>query len=242
MAAGAARARHDDRVSTVQIEMFREALGDVLALVFPVACAGCGAWDVSLCTGCREELTGDPVSRRIADVPVWSALLFEGVAARVIRTLKEDGRTALARPLATAATGAIERVRAHAPADTLFVPVPSSRSAFRRRGFRPVELLMARASLPVSRSLRLTRMTADQRRLDVAARAANVSGAFHANRVAGRDVIVVDDVVTTGATLDEAITALRVAGATVRGAVTVAATPSRAVHSGSESDASGIPA
>jgi predicted amidophosphoribosyltransferase len=107
------------------------------------------------------------------------------------------------------------------------VPIPTSGAAFRRRGYRVVELVAARAGLRVVRLLRHTRRTADQRGLDHARRRDNVAGSLRARDAAGLRVLVLDDVVTTGATLAEAARALRASGAEVVGAVTIAATPRR---------------
>ncbi|RSN55575.1 phosphoribosyltransferase family protein, partial [Actinomadura sp. WAC 06369] len=77
-------------------------------------------------------------------------------------------------------------------------------------------------------ALRLRRRVADQAGLTAARRAANLRGAIEVRApVAGRRVVLVDDVVTTGASLSEAARALRAAGAEVVGAATVAMTPRR---------------
>lgn len=201
------------------------SLRDALAFWLPVACAGCGEVDADLCEGCRAALAPRLERRRVdADVHVVAALRFEGVAARVIRALKEEGRTPLARALAPALDAAL---RASAPADALLTAVPSTRAAVRRRGYRPVELLLRRAGRRDVRLLRIRRAPHDQRGLDRRARRDNVDGAFVARGVAGRAVVVVDDVVTTGATLCEAARALRAAGATSVVAVALAHTPQR---------------
>lgn len=201
----------------------RGALAEALTFWFPVACAGCGALDVELCGGCRAELT--PRSRRRTAAPgleVTSALEFTGPAARVIRALKEEGRTGLARALAPAVVHALWTA---APTGAVVTTVPSSSAAVRRRGYRPVELLLRHAGVRPARVLRLTRAPLDQRGLGRTARRANVSGAFVARHPVSGPIVVVDDVVTTGATLADAVRALRTAGASEVIAVAVAHTP-----------------
>ncbi|PZU46411.1 MAG: phosphoribosyltransferase [Microbacterium sp.] len=205
----------------------REALTAALALVFPTWCVGCDAPDVSLCPACRLAVRPVVTSRTLDDLPVWAGLAFEGVAARALRALKEEGRTGLARALAPALAAAADAACAGRAdrAELLVVPVPTSPAAMRRRGYRVVELIAARAGLRPRRMLRTSGSAADQRRLGLDDRARNVHGSMRAHEVAGRAVLIVDDVVTTGATLREAARALRDAGATVIGAATVASTP-----------------
>ncbi|MBC6456781.1 ComF family protein [Actinomadura sp. HBU206391] len=130
------------------------------------------------------------------------------------------------------------RVRRREP--VWLVPVPSARAATRRRGHDPIRGITAVAveglrlsgvpARPLS-VLRQVRPVADQSALTAVERAENLSGALAVARpgvVEGRRVIVVDDVLTTGATLAEAARSLRAAGATVAGAAVVAATPRRA--------------
>lgn len=204
----------------------RHALADALSFVLPIDCAGCAAPDAALCDECLRALAPDVRTQHVAGVPVASALVFDGVAARVLRALKEDGRTSLARALAPALRAAAASVLGPGD-DVAVVPMPTSRAAMRRRGYRVAELLARRAGWPPERALRIVRATADQRGLGRAARGANVAGTMRARAVAGRRVLLVDDVVTTGATLSEAIRAIEAAGATVIGAVTVAMTPRR---------------
>ena len=205
------------------------ALTEASALLFPVQCAGCDAPDVALCESCAGALR-PVVTRRDGLVPVWSALEFTGVPARVIRALKEEGRTGLARALAPALRASVDAALRQPPVDqsVVLVPLPTSRTAYRRRGYRVVEVIAARAGLRVARLLVPLRATADQRGLDRAERARNVASSLRARDAAGLQVVILDDVVTTGATLAEAARALRAAGAHVIGAATVAGTPLRA--------------
>lgn len=206
----------------------RTACADALALLLPLTCAGCDEPDVALCERCLLALTPDPRRRVVAtegpDVMVWSGLAFEGVAARVLRAIKEDGRTGLARALVPALRTAL--ARAGAP-DAVLVPLPTSRAAYRRRGFRMPDIVVRRTGRPMRRLLSAVRRTADQRGLDRAERQRNVAHSLAARDAAGLRVVVVDDVLTTGASVAEAVRALRAAGADVVGAVTIAATPRR---------------
>jgi predicted amidophosphoribosyltransferase len=202
----------------------RAALSDALAFVLPVECAGCGRDDVSMCDDCRALLVPHARTRALADgTPVWSGLELDGVVAAALRALKEDGRTSVAAALAPAVRAAASQL----PPGARAVPVPTSRAAFRRRGYRVAELLARRAGLHPVRALRSARPVADQRALGREERRRNVAGSMRSGPVEGWRVVVVDDVVTTGATLEEACRALRARGARVVGAVTAAATPRR---------------
>jgi len=234
------------RVMREIVVAVREACADALALLLPVWCAGCDEPDVALCERCALALQPD-LRVRVVDAPggavkVWSGLAFDGVAARVLRAIKEEGRTGLAVAVAPALAAALDRA---GTAGCVAVPMPTSRAAYRRRGFRVPELLLRRARRPVRRLLRHARRTDDQRGLDRDARRRNVAHSMVATMrpstprradvgvgeqtrpVTPLRVVVVDDVVTTGASLAEAVRALRAAGVEVVAAVTVAATPRR---------------
>ncbi|MCU4671459.1 phosphoribosyltransferase family protein [Microbacterium fluvii] len=207
-------------------DVARRALVEALALLLPISCAGCGEHDVALCERCADALAPAPTLRVLeGGLRVWSGREFDGVMARVIRAVKADGRTGCARELAPALRAAA--VAAGWAPGTLVVPVPTSRAAYRRRGYRVVDLIARRAGLEVRPLLRARRRAADQRGLDREARRRNVAGAFAASGATGVRVVIVDDVVTTGATLAEAAAALRAAGAEVVGAAVVAGTPRR---------------
>ncbi len=144
---------------------------------------------------------------------------------RALLQFKEHHRTDTVGRLARALDAALTHAT---PAGTSaeFVPVPSSRSARRRRGYEPVVLLLVATRRRPARVLRASRATASQKALGAAARSENLRGAFTARGdLAGREFVIVDDVLTTGATLDEAARALSQAGGTVIGAATLAFTP-----------------
>lgn len=175
---------------------------------------------------------------RTALVPALGACLAEVAAAALeARTRRWDG-------VRSAQPGRARRAGRRCP--IALVPVPSAPAASRKRGHDPVRAIAAAAadrlrglglpatSIPV---LRQARRVADQAGLSSALRAVNLAGAFEvAPRGTGlltevrrrkAVVVLVDDIVTTGATLAEAARALQLAGAEVPLAVTVAATRRR---------------
>lgn len=209
------------------IDAVRAIGADVLALLLAATCAGCDAPETLLCASCRQRIRARPVATSTqAGLLVRAAMPFESVPARCVRRLKDEGETRLAHPLGVALGDVLRGVLEARPVgDVAVVPVPSSRAAFRRRGYRVPDLLIRRAGYAPRRLLSTRRPTADQRGLDVESRSRNVHGSMCAKGSGGLSVVLVDDVMTTGATLDEAARALRVAGADVLSAVVLAATP-----------------
>lgn len=218
---------------TVDLLALEAVALDALAVLLPVSCAGCGGDDRALCAGCRSQLSAIPHLHRLDDgTAVVSALRYDGVVRHSILAFKEEGRTdvarALARPLAAAITGAsIVGGRSTGAIRLEPVSVPTSRRSYRRRGYDPVRLLARRAGFRVADvGLRNVRDRADQKSLDRAARGDNLAGSMRSGRrLDGRSLLLVDDVLTTGATIAEATRALRAAGAEVGAAATLAYTP-----------------
>lgn len=207
----------------------------LLDLVLPRRCAGCELPGTGLCGGCRDLLAGPPAGAAVRGPPRLPALAavgaYEGVLRGVLLAHKERGRLALVRPLARALATAIGALGL--PPEAVLVPVPSAPAAVRERGHDHARRLAARTGACLGRParplLRQARPVADSAGLSAAQRAANLRGALVARRpLDGVCAVVVDDVATTGATLREAVRALRAAGATVPAVAVVAVTPPRA--------------
>ncbi len=157
--------------------------------------------------------------------------LYEGAIRDLIHSFKYNQRTHLRNPLALLAlegvSGLVDDQAPH-----LIVPVPLHRSRLRQRGFNQAVLLGRKISrllsLPmIPDALIRTRQTAPQIELSAAERRLNVKGAFKVGRtdtVAGKRILLLDDVMTTGSTMNECAKELKKAGATVVIAAAIART------------------
>ena len=230
------------------------ALHALWLLVLPVECPGCGRPNTALCPACRRPLTGSAVDVATAavPVPVHACAPYVGPVPGTVVAGKDRGRLDMTRPLAAALAAAVEASLDAAGAGplgadgglrpVLLVPVPSSAGATRARGADVVALLATVASrrlrvrgrrVRVARLLRQRRGVSDQAGLGARGRAANVAGAFAVRRPllrgfpAGARAVVVDDVVTTGASAAEAARVLSGHGVVVLGVAAIAWTPLR---------------
>ena len=222
------------------IEVAGRALGRLLDLALPATCAGCGREGDVLCAAClpalrtRETLPAGAAIGLPSETPApllqleWCAP-FSGPVRRLLLGVKYAGELRAVEPLAVAIA---ERWRhAGAGGDTI-AHVPVHRDRRRERGYDQAERLARAAAallgIPHLAALERGRATTAQYQLGRDRRAANVEGAFRMAdgvappAVAGRWFVLVDDVVTTGATLAACAGVLLDAGATGVSAVTVA--------------------
>ena len=194
-------------------------------LLWPRRCVKCGAMGVELCAGCRGSLIRSPAIRIVQGLPVISAATMDDEAlSRIIWNCKYRNLPHLAEPLAAwlaDTVAGLPDIRRHIYGNSLLVPVPLHPHRMAERGYNQAQLLSMALSrimaLPMEAdAMERVHNTASQvQRATRGERLANMRGAFSAREdlVAGRDVIIVDDVSTTGATLTSCAHALRDSGA-----------------------------
>ena len=181
---------------------------ETLPEITPPLCGRCGlptAFEVYGCDGCRTvELAFDGAR---------APLRYEGVGEGAVHALKYDGyRRVVERLMAPLMAGSIEGMRFDA-----VVAVPLHRARLAKRGFNQAELLgravAGKIGAPFLDKLWAVRGTRDQVELTAASRRENVAGAFESRGPVTGRVLLVDDVMTTGATLNECARVLKTTGA-----------------------------
>ncbi len=214
----------------------------LLDLLLPTVCAGCAEPGSIWCPRCRPRPAA-PV--RLGDrlPPVFAMAAYRGPVRAALLGYKERGRRSLAGAFGQWLADALEALPAGIRSDATgpdgcwwLVPVPSRRRAATRRGGQHVAAVAAAAAavlaargrpVVVAGALRMSRTVRDSVGLDPAARRANLAGRVlvqpNGSPSPGTPVLLIDDIVTTGATAAACADALHRSGATVTAVVALAA-------------------
>jgi len=205
-------------------------------ILFPSRCIGCSKLGISICSDCRRDWHLHIYKREIyvlgSTYPVLSAVQYSPIASRVLLSAKESQIAAADLLVAKGLKHSLQFFINRFGTGTL-ISVPSRKSAVRKRGRDFLKTLTTDIGLdlniPTASALSHHRKVRDQSQLNITQRSQNISGAFAVSpqfaaltspgNIAPK-LIVIDDLITTGATLTEAIRASRTAGFTVLGAVT----------------------
>lgn len=204
--------------------------------LFPIHCLGCGkegGWlcadcfsairplPLFLCPGCGRESAGGTTHPRCAKLTPLSALISpyhyaDPSVRRLIKEYKYHGATEIEKILIGLTVSGVNKLRTLFPGSAVVAPMPLHASRERERGFNQSATIGgAVASVlgaKMSAHLKRVRRTEEQARLSPEERDENCRRAFSCSPIEG-DVILVDDVITSGETMRAAASALRAAGA-----------------------------
>jgi len=205
-----------------------QLFSDLKYLLFPTRCFGCRELGYSICSECRQQWNPHRYQSRVTNLVVYSAITYSPIAKNILLAAKEQGVKSADQLVRNAVSVSIHELFKKYPSCAL-VPIPSSASSNRRRGrdfINEIAISVARdigeAVLPLLEHQRKIR---DQSKLNVSNRHQNLAMAlslkpqFRGN-YSGERVVILDDLVTTGATIGEANRALTRGGFKVQAAAT----------------------
>lgn len=232
----------------VVVAALRELWLDLLSLLWPCACLVCGAPNRECCARCTAELRGAmghaALIRSPAGAEIWGFGVYDGALRTLLIAYKHGGSTRIAKLLGDLLSGPLrEAIRARdGPLPPLIVTVPSRPAKVRERGFRHVDLMVRLAlrrlrgsgdprAYVVTGALQTLPGRTGQVGLQTAQRERNAAllrvPKRMRGRLRGREVVLVDDIVTTGATLQAAARVLAAVEVRVIGIVVLGATKRR---------------
>ena len=195
-------------------------------IIFPSRCLGCGQLGLEICSLCRKNWHPHIYrqwSQHLPTFPTYSAVTYSPIAGKVLLAAKENNLVVADQLIYKALVHSLTFALRESGGDFL-IPIPSRRSVARSRGRQFIAALAhqlsAETGLPAYENLEHTRRVRDQSSLDVKSRFHNLDGSMKSLNFLSGKAIVIDDLVTTGATLQEAVRALRDRGIEVAAAVT----------------------
>ena len=191
------------------------AFSELSQLLFPSRCFGCQKLGPSICSDCRSSWHSHYYRTKFDSLTVHSSLLYTPTASKIILAAKESGMKKADELIIDALCLALQRSKLDTRVSRL-VPIPSSKLSQRRRGrsfiVDLVKDMSHKTGIEMIDCLELSRRVKDQSGLHRQERATNLAGAFRLSSQVRGELILVDDVVTTGATLREAFRAVNSQG------------------------------
>jgi predicted amidophosphoribosyltransferase len=213
------------------------------SLVFDNSCIVCRLGQSEFCRNCQSEWRGTNQQILGENFTLYSSIAYNETAAKIVLLAKEGGIGFAENLIVHEIKSSVKNLwksKLEIPTKVLLVPIPSSRRARIRRGGDFISKISRLAAKELNlecgdyrfvshRILSVRRRVLDQSLLSESQREANLSGAFVVTRdlFTESPIIIIDDVVTTGSTLREAVRALKERNLTVLGAVTACASQRR---------------
>ena len=205
-----------------------QLISDLKYLLFPTRCFGCRELGYSICSNCRKLWNPHIYKSTIVDLAVYSAIPYSPVAKNILLAAKEQSIKSADQLVRSAIAASLQVLFQKYPNSAL-VPIPSAPASNRRRGrdfINEMAIFVAKdmgvGVLPLLEQQRLVR---DQSKLNIASRRENLAMALSIKpqlrgNYSSESVVILDDLVTTGSTINEANRALTKAGFKVQAAAT----------------------
>lgn len=203
-------------------------LSPLKELLFPIHCFGCNAFGIEICSKCRKYWNPHFYLQRIDELTVYSSIRYSPVARSILLGAKENSLKIADELIVNALLNCLHRLPTQVLRDAVLMPVPGSKRVIRKRGrdfiFDITSELSMRSGVPVMSGIKINRRLLDQSGLNAVDRKRNIYGAFEIEGISSEsfkgEILLVDDLVTTGATLLEAKRALNSGGISVNRAIT----------------------
>ena len=205
-----------------------QLISDLKYLLFPTRCFGCRDLGYLICSNCRKLWNPHIYKSTIVDLAVYSAIPYSPVAKNILLAAKEQSIKSADQLVRSAMAASLQVLFQKYPNSAL-VPIPSAPASNRRRGrdfINEMAIFVAKdmgvGVLPLLEQQRLVR---DQSKLNIASRRENLAMALSIKpqlngNYSSESVVILDDLVTTGSTINEANRALTKAGFKVQAAAT----------------------
>jgi len=205
-----------------------QLISDLKYLLFPTRCFGCRDLGYLICSNCRKLWNPHIYRSTIVDLAVYSAIPYSPVAKNILLAAKEQSIKSADQLVRSAMAASLQVLFQKYPNSAL-VPIPSAPASNRRRGrdfINEMAIFVAKdmgvGVLPLLEQQRLVR---DQSKLNIASRRENLAMALSIKpqlrgNYSSESVVILDDLVTTGSTINEANRALTKAGFKVQAAAT----------------------
>jgi predicted amidophosphoribosyltransferase len=205
-----------------------QLISDLKYLLFPTRCFGCRDLGYLICSNCRKLWNPHIYKSTIVDLAVYSAIPYSPVAKNILLAAKEQSIKSADQLVRSAMAASLQVLFQKYPNSAL-VPIPSAPASNRRRGrdfINEMAIFVAKdMGVGVLQLLEQQRLVRDQSKLNIASRRENLAMALSIKpqlrgNYSSESVVILDDLVTTGSTINEANRALTKAGFKVQAAAT----------------------